>query len=34
MWAFAQADRAPHTVATLMNTSLCGAFLLLAAVSV
>lgn len=30
MWAFARADRAPHTVATLMNTSLCGAFLLLA----
>ncbi len=31
MWAFAKADRAPHTVATLMNTSLSGAFLLLAA---
>lgn len=31
MWAHAKADRAPHTVATLMNTSLCGAFLLLIA---
>ncbi len=31
MWMFAKADRAPHTVATLMNTSLCGAFLLLVA---
>lgn len=31
MWAYARADRAPHTVATLMNTSLCGAFLLLIA---
>ena len=31
MWKFAGADRAPHTVATLMNTSLCGAFLLLVA---
>ncbi len=31
MWKFSGADRAPHTVATLMNTSLCGAFLLLVA---
>jgi putative oxidoreductase len=31
MWKYAQADRAPHTVATLMNTSLCGAFLLMIA---
>ena len=31
MWAYARADRAPHTVATLMNTSLCGAFLVLVA---
>lgn len=31
MWKFAGAERAPHTVATLMNTSLCGAFLLLVA---
>lgn len=29
MWKYSGADRAPHTVATLMNTSLCGAFLLL-----
>lgn len=31
MWKYSGADRAPHTVATLMNTSLCGAFLLLIA---
>ena len=31
MWKFTGAERAPHTVATLMNTSLCGAFLLLVA---
>ncbi len=31
MWKFAGAERAPHTVATLMNTSLCGAFLLVVA---
>jgi putative oxidoreductase len=31
MWKFSGTDRAPHTVATLMNTSLCGAFLLLIA---
>lgn len=31
MWKYSGADRAPHTVATLMNTSLCGAFLLLVA---
>jgi len=31
MWKYSGAERAPHTVATLMNTSLCGAFLLLIA---
>jgi putative oxidoreductase len=31
MWAYKGAERAPHTVATLMNTSLVGAFLLLVA---
>ena len=31
MWKYVGPDRAPHTVATLMNTSLCGAFLLLIA---
>lgn len=31
MWKYAGVDRAPHTVATLMNTSLCGAFLLMIA---
>ncbi|MGV3490357.1 MAG: DoxX family protein [Devosia sp.] len=31
MWKYAGAERAPHTVATLMNTALCGAFLLLVA---
>lgn len=31
MWKYSGTERAPHTVATLMNTSLCGAFLLLIA---
>jgi putative oxidoreductase len=31
MWKYSGTDRMPHTVATIMNTSLCGAFLLLIA---
>jgi putative oxidoreductase len=31
MWKYSGTDRTPHTVATIMNTSLCGAFLLLIA---
>ena len=31
MWKFSGAERMPHTAATLMNSSLCGAFLLVIA---
>jgi putative oxidoreductase len=31
MWQFSGTDRMPHTVATLMNSALCGAFLLVIA---
>jgi putative oxidoreductase len=31
MWKFTGAERMPHTAATLMNSSLCGAFLLVIA---
>jgi len=31
MWQFSGTDRMPHTAATLMNSSLCGAFLLVIA---
>ena len=34
MWRYSGADRYPHTTATLINTALCGGFLLLIAVSV
>lgn len=31
MWQFSGAERSPHTAAVLMNSSLCGAFLLVIA---
>ena len=31
MWKFSGTERMPHTAATLMNSSLCGAFLLVIA---
>jgi len=31
MWKFSGTDRMPHTAATLINSSLCGAFLLVIA---
>lgn len=31
MWQFSGTERMPHTAATLMNSSLCGAFLLVIA---
>lgn len=31
MWQFSGTDRMPHTAATLINSSLCGAFLLVIA---
>ena len=31
MWQFSGAERSPHTAATLINSSLCGAFLMVIA---
>jgi putative oxidoreductase len=33
-WTFPAEERGPHIQATIMNTGLCGAFLMVAAVSI